>query len=74
MKALLDCPTLGTSFTMRDSNNITWLFPDSLRFLLRHADSDLAALLADSVPPVDIHRIGIFRGACAKYDKQARHV
>lgn len=39
-------------------------------FLLRHADSDLAALLADSVPPVDIHRIGIFRGACAKYDKQ----
>lgn len=42
-----------------------------LRFLLRHADADLTTLISETVPPVDIHRVGIFRGACAKYDKKA---
>jgi hypothetical protein len=37
----------------------------------RLADADLLALLSNSVPPVDLQRVALFRAACKKHDKQA---
>ena len=41
------------------------------RFLLRHADADLLALLENTVPPVDLARVAIFSGSLAKFKQQA---
>ena len=41
-----------------------------LRFLAKHADSDCLNLVHESVPPGDLTRIGIFRAALGKYEKQ----
>lgn len=43
-----------------------------LRFLLKHGDADLLALLEQSTLPVELDRIGIFRSSLAKFRKQAR--
>lgn len=42
-----------------------------LRFILRHADADLNLLLEQTVPPIDLSRVAIFRAAIGKFDKQA---
>jgi hypothetical protein len=42
------------------------------RFLLRHADPELQTMLEQTVPPVDLSLIAIFRTPIAKYQKQAR--
>lgn len=39
-------------------------------FMSRLADADLLALLSNSVPPVDLQRVALFRAACKKHDKQ----
>lgn len=44
----------------------------SLRFLAKHADSELLTLIQESVPPADIQKVSIFRSACRKHDKKAR--
>ena len=41
-----------------------------MRFHLRLADSDLLQLLSDSVPPVDLQRVGVFRCVCKKHQKE----
>ena len=41
------------------------------RFLCKHADAELQLLLTESVPPVDINRIGIFRAVASKHAKEA---
>lgn len=38
---------------------------------MRLADSDLLQLLSDSVPPVDLQRVGVFRVVCKKHQKEA---
>lgn len=43
----------------------------SCRFMLKHADCDLANMLDDSSPPIDLDRAAIFRSVCAKFKKQA---
>lgn len=47
------------------------LWAKNLRFHLRLADSDLLQLLSDSVPPVDLQRVGVFRVVCKKHQKEA---
>lgn len=39
--------------------------------MLKHADCDLANMLDDSSPPIDLDRVAIFRSVCAKFKKQA---
>lgn len=48
---------------------LTSVLPDP-RFMLRHADNDLFNLLSESVPPIDLKKIGIFRGPCSKFEKE----
>eukprot|EP00435_Cladocopium_sp_Y103_P037111 s4346_g9.t1 len=43
----------------------------SFRFLLKHGDNDLLKLMEESVPPVDLSRVSLFRVALNKYQKQA---
>lgn len=38
---------------------------------MRLGDSDLLQLLSDSVPPVDLQRVGLFRVVCKKHQKEA---
>eukprot|EP00435_Cladocopium_sp_Y103_P076327 s59_g92.t1 len=45
---------------------------EAFRFLLRHADPELQNMLEQTVPPVDLSLIAIFRSPIAKYQKQAR--
>ena len=39
--------------------------------MCRHADAEIEVLLAESVPPVDCSRIGVFRAPMAKHAKEA---
>jgi hypothetical protein len=39
--------------------------------MLKHGDNDLLKLMDESVPPVDLSRVGLFRVAVSKYQKQA---
>ena len=41
---------------------------------MKHADAELTAMLEETVPPVDLSRIGSFRAVIQKYQKQARGV
>ena len=43
----------------------------SLRFMHRHADSDLMAILQSSVPPPDVGAIDLFRSHLSKYHQKA---
>ncbi len=38
--------------------------------MLRHADSDLLAVINSSVPPCDINKVSIFADYMAKYGKE----
>ncbi|CAE7809324.1 unnamed protein product, partial [Symbiodinium microadriaticum] len=40
-------------------------------FILRHADNDLDHLLEETVPPLALDRLGIFRAVMAKHRKKA---
>ncbi|CAJ1449087.1 unnamed protein product [Effrenium voratum] len=40
-------------------------------FMMKHADAELTAMLEETVPPVDLSRIGSFRAVIQKYQKQA---
>ena len=42
-----------------------------VRFMLRHADSELLSLLSESVPPADISKIQIFKSQLSKFVKKA---
>ena len=42
--------------------------------MLRHCDSELDALLTESVPPIDLERISAFRGVLAKHKRKADDV
>ena len=42
-----------------------------LRFLAKHGDAELIVALEESVPPLDVEKVGIFRGALGKHTKQA---
>ena len=46
--------------------------PRAPRFRFRHCDAELTTLLEDSVPPLDLCRVGAFRAAVQKYAKKAR--
>ena len=39
--------------------------------MFRHCDCDLQALVDSTVPPVDLDKVGAFRYAVQKYQKQA---
>ena len=39
----------------------------------RHADAELDILFSETVPPIDLNRIGIFRAPMSKYEKKAQH-
>lgn len=39
--------------------------------MLKHCDGELLALLDSSVPPVDLFKIGSFKIAIARYQRQA---
>ena len=39
--------------------------------MAKHADAELMLMLESTAPPVDIHRIGIFRAPVAKHEKEA---
>ena len=43
-----------------------------LRFMMKHADSELLALIEETSPPVDLNRVSIFRTAIRRHEKQAR--
>ena len=45
-----------------------------LRFLLRHGDADIQAMMDDSVPPIDLMRVGLFRVAVQQFEKKAGHL
>ncbi|CAK8992255.1 unnamed protein product [Durusdinium trenchii] len=40
-------------------------------FQLKHADCDLMAMMSDSVPPIDLERVGVFRSAVKKFERKA---
>lgn len=37
----------------------------------RHADAELDLLFSETVPPIDLSRIGIFRAPMGKFEKKA---
>ena len=43
----------------------------SLRFMLRHLDSDLMSMQERTVPPVDLSQVAAFNAALGKHAKQA---
>lgn len=45
--------------------------PLDSRFMNRHADADLMALLQGSVPPADVEKIDLFKAHLAKYHQKA---
>lgn len=42
-----------------------------LRFMNRHTDADVLSMLQNSVPPIDIGRIDVFKTHLAKYHQKA---
>lgn len=38
---------------------------------MKLADAELVTLVEDSVPPIDLQRIGLFRAAMQKFEKKA---
>ena len=42
-----------------------------MRFMLRHCDCEMDALLVESVPPIDLQNISVFRAALAKHARKA---
>ena len=47
------------------------MYPLHCRFELRHGDSDIMALLDNTVPPVDLTKVSIFAQELAKYSAEA---
>lgn len=64
LKAFPGCNAPKDDFT----TTVGLLF--TLRFLAKHCDADLLAMLQDSVPPVDLERVSVFRSACKKFEKK----
>lgn len=44
---------------------------DHMRFLLRHADAEICGLLEQTIPPMDLARLGIFRVPMSRFQKKA---
>lgn len=42
----------------------------AVRFMLRHADADLIALITGSVPPVDASKVSIFASFLSKFQTE----
>ena len=42
-----------------------------LRFMSRHSDADLVALMTTSVPPADLSKVDMFKIHAAKYQQKA---
>lgn len=47
------------------------MFSPAARFMLKHLDCELTAMMESSVPPADITSISAFRGSMQKHAKQA---
>ena len=45
-----------------------------LRFMRRHCDAELDALLSDTVPPIDLSKISAFRLPMSKYARQNEEI
>lgn len=41
------------------------------RFMSKHGDPDLQALVESTVPPCDLTRVALFHASMSKYEKQA---
>ena len=59
---------LPTSSTTSDLGRTFNLIP---RFMHRHGDADLTAIITSSVPPLDVSRVAIFQVHLSKYNLEA---